>query len=351
MRHWWGRGTWGLVAVAIALTLISTHALAATTVVVTPSSPNGWVAQTDGTAGVNFVSGPAISPLGTGSLQFAVGSDGSSGAQLRNGVYAGRPLANLTALSYSTYTSQPGSGGQAPYLILNLDWDSNGSVDDLLFFEPVYQNSAYSANAGANVPNQCGSNPGCVIVGAWQTWDAAHGGWWSLNEGAGGPPLDTLSSYLLRHPGATIANGSSSGGLRVVAGFGAAAWNNFVGHADALTIDFNNDNQDVVTYDFEPQLVSTVTPTMTGIPGAGGAPTDADQCKNGGWRQFTNPTFRNQGACVSFTQHNNGRGNDDRRLGDDDNHQNGNAQNNNSNRGEQDDDHGNNRGRGNHRED
>lgn len=28
-------------------------------------------------------------------------------------------------------------------------------------------------------------------------------------------------------------------------------------------------------------------------------PTDKNACKNGGWKTFTNPTFRNQGQCVS----------------------------------------------------
>ncbi len=28
-------------------------------------------------------------------------------------------------------------------------------------------------------------------------------------------------------------------------------------------------------------------------------PTSADECKNGGWRNFNNPSFRNQGDCVS----------------------------------------------------
>ena len=31
-----------------------------------------------------------------------------------------------------------------------------------------------------------------------------------------------------------------------------------------------------------------------------GPPTNADQCKNGGWRSFTNPYFKNQGDCVSY---------------------------------------------------
>jgi hypothetical protein len=31
-----------------------------------------------------------------------------------------------------------------------------------------------------------------------------------------------------------------------------------------------------------------------------GAPTTSAQCMNGGWRNFTNPRFKNQGDCVSF---------------------------------------------------
>ena len=34
-----------------------------------------------------------------------------------------------------------------------------------------------------------------------------------------------------------------------------------------------------------------------------GPPTSKDQCKHGGWRSFTNPTFKNQGQCVSFVVH------------------------------------------------
>ncbi len=34
-----------------------------------------------------------------------------------------------------------------------------------------------------------------------------------------------------------------------------------------------------------------------------GPPTTKDQCKNGGWKTFNNPTFRNQGQCVEFVEH------------------------------------------------
>lgn len=39
----------------------------------------------------------------------------------------------------------------------------------------------------------------------------------------------------------------------------------------------------------------------------------ADQCKDGGWRKFTNPKFKNQGECVAYfsRQHHNNHDNDD----------------------------------------
>jgi hypothetical protein len=49
------------------------------------------------------------------------------------------------------------------------------------------------------------------------------------------------------------------------------------------------------------------TPTIqfkaTEVPVA--PPTNKDQCKNGGWQSFNNPSFKNQGDCVSYT--NNGK--------------------------------------------
>jgi hypothetical protein len=41
-----------------------------------------------------------------------------------------------------------------------------------------------------------------------------------------------------------------------------------------------------------------VTPTVTAV--VGDAPTSTDQCRNEGWRRFTNPRFKNQGDCVSY---------------------------------------------------
>jgi hypothetical protein len=41
------------------------------------------------------------------------------------------------------------------------------------------------------------------------------------------------------------------------------------------------------------------------------APTTKAQCKKGGWRSFTNPSFKNQGRCIAYVNHHNGKGNDD----------------------------------------
>ena len=38
-------------------------------------------------------------------------------------------------------------------------------------------------------------------------------------------------------------------------------------------------------------------------------PTSKDQCKNGGWQKFNNPSFANQGGCVSYVNQQNGGGN------------------------------------------
>ncbi len=34
-----------------------------------------------------------------------------------------------------------------------------------------------------------------------------------------------------------------------------------------------------------------------------GSPTSKDQCKHGGWKSFTSPSFKNQGQCVSWVEH------------------------------------------------
>lgn len=46
-------------------------------------------------------------------------------------------------------------------------------------------------------------------------------------------------------------------------------------------------------------LISGPTPVV--VPPA---PTNKDQCKGDGWKNFSNPSFKNQGQCVAYTNHN-----------------------------------------------
>jgi hypothetical protein len=40
-------------------------------------------------------------------------------------------------------------------------------------------------------------------------------------------------------------------------------------------------------------------------------PRNKAECKKGGWRRFTNPSFKNQGQCIAYVNHHNGKGKGD----------------------------------------
>lgn len=280
-------------AVAVAIAVSTGATLAAADVTVTPSALGGWATAVSSTATAAFIPGPGVPPLGSASVELNVGADGGGAAQLRAAGYAGTPLASLTTLEYSTYVSQDGAGGQAPYLILQVDLDGNATVDDLLYFEPMYQ-----------VPDYFPVNPQpAVALAAWQTWDALHGGWWSLLGVANATPgagVKTLAAYLAAEPGATIANSNSgAGGIRVVAGLAAGAWENFVGSVDAVRIGVAGAE---TTYDFE-LLAPVPPPPPPPPPPSTSAPASADDCRKNGWTAFEpqpGVTFKNQGQCIRF---------------------------------------------------
>jgi len=270
-------------AVIAAMALAVAGAAYAATVTVTPAHPDGWAVDNDTcgaatTGSVDFVNGPGTPPAGAGSVRFTVGANGDSYPTVRQREYSGVKLSDLTAFDYWTYVSHSGSGGQAAYIDLYVDNNNDGVRDDILAFEPIYQ-----------------TGQGAVVLNTWQHWDAVHGLWWSDSMG-GPPPLFTLSSYVAAHPNAKILN-VGGGGVILAAGCGGAAWTSFVGNADKLTIGVGGNN---TTYDFEPTV---------------GPPTSKSQCKHGGWRDFNNPKFKNQGQCVAFVNHHNGKGKDDDHAG------------------------------------
>lgn len=227
---------------AIIASLAFGSSIAGAQTVINPGNmaSEGFLFMTSSTASAGMVSGPATPPYGTGSANLNVGSDGDAAAQLRTTVYNGVRLADIDSLSYWAYTEDVMTG-QTPYLLLNIDLDGVGStIEEFLFFEPEYQH-------GYTFPNDQGNN----LSDTWQLWDARNGGWWGAFgvAGSGGPGtgVKSLDDFIAANPNAALAT-TAAGALRMVAGFGAGAWDNHVGYVDGLSIGIDGV---VETYDFE----------------------------------------------------------------------------------------------------
>jgi len=228
----------------------------------------GWTKQilTDSetcpsTGSLAFQTGPQCPPANTGSVQFNMGPDGASDVRFRNSNYNGTMLSDLTALSYNTFIQVANSPFVAPYVALTLDLNGNGmfdgfGVDDVIFFEPVYQDGTYSASS-------CGPGTapvqGPVAACTWQSWNALVGFWWSgadfITAGGNIPCFTTIPDYLARtgHANAKILNPDPcSGGVRISAGEGRGPWDCFIGNVDKFTIAVGGATPSSVTYDFEP---------------------------------------------------------------------------------------------------
>jgi parallel beta-helix repeat protein len=222
-------------------------ALAATTVVVSPESLNGWAFDGDGTTGGagSFVAGPATSPLGSGSARLVLDGTTTSRELLRTFAFAGTRFDQITNLEYSSYRSSADAGNN---LALALQFDTDYNLTDgitawqgRLVYEP------YQANGAG----------GTVVQNTWQTWNPldANARWWA--SGAPGNSLCpqaapcTWAQVLINWPNAGLR--ASIGGLQFKAGGPAPS---FDGNVDAFTIGVSGNNN---TYDFEPEPQCTIT--------------------------------------------------------------------------------------------
>ena len=196
--------------------------------------------QTDQVAA--FVNGPATPPRGIGSVRLYTGAaEGDGSVQFRNTNFAGVLLSDIKYIRYSTYVvNNLPNGQQFPYIELNVDWDNNGSTDDILFFEAPYQTPG---TGNPSLPDQ-----GPTALNTWQTWDARRGGWWA-NSGSPFDPgtgVKSFDDYVAAHPGAKIA-ASALGGVRLTFGF-ASANDVFDGNVDRFKIGVGSN---LTRYDFE----------------------------------------------------------------------------------------------------
>ena len=250
-----------LIATGAALASLAvgvTAAAAATTVVVTPSNPQGWsTADTRPGGAVGFVT-DSTAPGGLGALQLTTDATDAAKAQYMHA--ASMQLSSVTELSYQTKQISASAAVGDPSYQLAVELTGTRGFTTLVY-EPYWN--------------------GAVVPGAWQPWTVDAGSFWSsrtvtcpngtITAGAGGPPLYTLEQVESMCPDATVV------GFGVDVGTYNPSYD-----VEADLVDFAG-----TTYDFGAYVVAVV----------------ADQCKDMGWTTVARSdgsAFSNQGDCVSY---------------------------------------------------
>jgi hypothetical protein len=263
----------------------------------TPPTDN-WVlytrAGTPPSAGA-FVVGPGNPPLGDGSFK-ATTNTGGEKVFLFNYDHVGTRLADIHTLSYQTYRVA-GSAQQVAALNIVIDFngpDAAGGFSTLVF-EPVYN-----------------TDQGAVVSGEWQDWIASGSGiWWSTRPingqcaGATAACDKTWDEIKANNPDAVILEGfginQGSGNPGLISGVDALTIN-------CLTYDFEPDTDNDGIGDGADNCPTVANADQSDIDGDGigdacdtsTKPTSKDQCKNGGYTRFNDPTFKNQGDCIQY---------------------------------------------------
>ena len=226
-----------------------------------------WFLETINTGSGSFVTGPSNPPYGSGSFEMDTLVTNVDKSTFVTTDWTGRPLSDLSAIDYWTYRDPSSTSPSyvAPSINIAIFTNASGPGTGFatLVFEPLY---SYGNDA--------------IDDGVWQRWDGQApsvtgfaGGWWTTRDVGSNCAFacfSTLGNLQAQAPGATII----SVGLNV--GRGPAS---FIGAVDGLSLTMSGET---TTYDFEPLSA------------------DNAGCKDGGWQEFHNPVFKNQGDCVSF---------------------------------------------------
>lgn len=248
----------GGTVVALAA-LLALPASAATTAVVSPSNTNGWSTSDTRPGGEISFSEDATSPYPDGALSLVTDGTNEAKAQYMHEAHA--MLSDVSDLSYSTkQVSGPAVAAPSYQLLVDLNGTTTDGGFTTLVYEPYWN--------------------GTVQADTWQQWDVDEGQLWSSRTvtidgdcsvvaGAGGAPFYAIGDLQESCPDAEVL------------GFGVnvGTYNpDYEVYTDGVV--FNE-----TLYDFQLDPV---------------VPLSKDECKKGGWANFTDPTFKNQGQCVSF---------------------------------------------------
>jgi hypothetical protein len=283
---------------AAAVLAISGIASAATTQVVTPDAVGVYghwhTADTRPQGTMDFTNQYGGANGSAGAVLFST-PDSSSKAQLFTDEYDGLRLADITALSYSTYRVSHAVGSVA-VTALNMRVDLGGPGD-------VFTDGQHDPDVDAYLVYEPYRTAGNVVQdGVWQTWNAwsPDAKWWSgqISGTCDSNNPCTAATLLQRFPDATVREDTvslRSGSTPAAADFqGALGFNQGSGNPEVVAavdgLHLASAARDIdVTYDFEVTRPAPPEVTLT----------SKDACKKGGWEASTKPVFRNQGDCVS----------------------------------------------------
>lgn len=187
-----------------------------------------------------------------------------------------------------------------------IDTATNTPINTVPMFSPSSHPAITPDGAFVYVPTGTGTGDTQVISTATNTIVATIAGGGSFDaaitpDGAlayvttvnsGIPVIDTASNTL----SSTIPPFSFFYGIEIQPG-GAFFWaaNGAFGGVAVLTTPANT-FVTVVPTGGDPLDIAFVVKTPAG-------PTSKEQCRNGGWANFTNPTFLNQGQCIAYVNH------------------------------------------------
>lgn len=249
-----------LLAAVSMLVLGASAASASTTVIVRPSSPNGWASADTRPGGeIHFVA-DATSPYPGGALQLK--TDATTAAKAQYLRAETMPLSAVTEVGYWNRTlAGPAVAAASFQLLVDLNGTAVAGGFTTLVYEPYWNGSVptawtpYDVDAGIVWSSSSFTSGACAVV-----------------SGAGGPPFYTLAGLQASCPDAELlAIGVNVGTYNV-------SYDTLV---DGVTLNGT-------VYDFELDL-----PTPAG----------ANDCKKGGWQSLyraDGSTFKNQGDCIQY---------------------------------------------------
>ena len=226
-------------AVVSAMMLTTQTLYSQNVVTVTDCNLNGWVKQVPANTSLAFKNQPSNSILGKGSLEM-ITIEVQKNVRLRNTNYNNTFLTSITQLGFSSFIDHRENDYDAPFIVLQIDLNGDGTTDNFLEFGPQYQTAPWSTGVA--------SDQGAVVTGTWQTWDVLHGVFWlgpNIDPEHGGAVFN-LATYISQHPTARIINDAAiGGGIRLSAGGFAP---NFKCYTDNFKIGVNGST---TVYDFE----------------------------------------------------------------------------------------------------